>query len=108
MSPFGNPIYLTNGPFGNPIFLPKVGLLGSQACTRKKSIILNYEQLFSSVFSTFHGQKLIFLNLFLHCSVRTKKLLNKKVKKLEKNLESIFFGFKNCFFRASCFGLFRF
>ena len=42
---------------------PKMGLLGSQAST-KKSPILNYEQLFSSVFSTFHGQKnmsLIFL-----------------------------------------------
>jgi hypothetical protein len=38
---------------------------------------MNYEQLLSLVFSCFHGQKFKFLKLFLHCSVRTKKLLNK-------------------------------
>ena len=76
------------------LFLPKMGLLGSQACTRKKSPILNYEQLFSSVFSTFHGQKII----FLHCSVRTKKLLNKKVKKIEKKIWKNFFWIKNWVF----------
>jgi hypothetical protein len=42
------------------------------------------------------------------CSVRTKKLLNKKVKKYEKKLGSIFAGLKTGFFRASCFGLFWF
>ena len=38
------------------LFLPKMGLLGSQASTRKKS---NYElwASFELVFSTFHGQK---------------------------------------------------
>ena len=36
------------------LFLAKMGLLGRQAVLEKKS---NYEQLFSSVFSTFHGQK---------------------------------------------------
>ena len=30
--------------------------------------------LFGVVFSCFHGQKNIFSNIFLHCSVRTKKL----------------------------------
>jgi hypothetical protein len=75
-----------------------MGLLGSQACTRKKSPILNYEQLLSSVFSTFYEQKFIFLDFFLQCSVRTKKLLNKKVKKKKKYLVSIFFGLKTvCF-----------
>ena len=45
---------------GEPIkflFLPKMGLLGSQACTEKKSVV-NSEQLFRAVFSCFHGQKL--------------------------------------------------
>ena len=40
----------------NSIFLPKIGLLGSQTSTRKKSI-MNYELLLSSVFLTFHGQE---------------------------------------------------
>jgi hypothetical protein len=89
------------------LFLPKMGLLGSQAVL-EKSPILNYEQLFSSVFSTFHWQKIIFFNFFLHCSVRTKKLLNKEGKKIEKIFGRIFFGLKTGFFRASCFGLFWF
>ena len=43
------------------LFLTKMGLLGSQTVhTRKKSPILNYEQLFSSVFLTFHGQNFFF------------------------------------------------
>jgi hypothetical protein len=37
-----------------------MGLLGSQAVL-EKSPILNYEQLFSSVSSIFHGQKSCFL-----------------------------------------------
>jgi hypothetical protein len=73
-----------------------MGLLGSQAVLEKRPI-LNYEQLFSSVFSTFHGQKFIFLNFFLHCSVRTKKLLNKKVKIFFKKIGRIFFGLKTVF-----------
>jgi hypothetical protein len=71
------------------LFLPKMGLLGSQAVLEKKA---NYEQLFSSVFSSFHGQRFIFLNLFLHCSVRTKKLLNRKVKKNMKKIWEVFLG----------------
>ena len=79
------------------LFLPKMGLLGSQAVLEKKSPILYYEQLFSSVFSTFHGQNFIFSIYFLHCSVCTKKLLNKKVKKIETNFGRIFFGLKTVF-----------
>jgi hypothetical protein len=51
------------------------------------------------------GKNLFFLKMFLHCSVRTKK---EKLKKVLKNLESIFLGLKAVFFRASCFGLFWF
>ena len=39
------------------LFLPKSGLLGSQASTRKENPIMNYELLVSSVFSTFHEKK---------------------------------------------------
>ena len=51
---------------GQPIkflFLPKMGLLGSQASTKKKSI-MNYELLLREVFScTFFGLKIVFLGL---------------------------------------------
>ena len=46
----------------------------------KKMLVVNYEQLLRAIFSCFHGQKLNFLNFFLHCRVRTKKLLDTKVK----------------------------
>jgi hypothetical protein len=85
-----------------------MGLLGSQACTRKKSPILNYEQLFSSGFSTFYGQKFISLIFFYIVASALKSCLIKKLKKIEKNLGSIFFWLKTVFFRASCFGLFWF
>jgi hypothetical protein len=91
---------------GEPIkflFLPKMGLLGSHAGNEKKMLVVNYEQLFRAVFSCFHGQKLRFL-FFLHFRVRTKRLLDTKVKFFFKNLESIFGGLKIVFFRASCFG----
>ena len=42
----------------------------------QKFPIMNYEQLLISVFSCFHGQNLI-KKKKLHCSVLTKKLLNK-------------------------------
>ena len=80
------------------LFLPKIGLLGSQACTTKKSPILNYEQLLSSVFSTFHGQKFIFWIYFLHCSVCTKNLPNRKVNFFFFLNWKEFFWVKNCFF----------
>jgi hypothetical protein len=51
------------------------------------------------------GKNLFIFKKKLHCSVRTKKLLNKKY---EKNLGSILGGLKTVFFRASCFGLFWF
>ena len=63
---------------------------------------MNSEQLLRAVFSCFHVQKLNFLNFFLHCRVRTKKLLDTKVK--NKKIGKYFGGVKNCFFRASCFG----
>jgi hypothetical protein len=59
-------------------------------------MVVNYEQLFSC----FHRQKLIIF--FLHCRVRTEKLLDTKAKK--KKLGSIFWGLRFGFFRASCFG----
>jgi hypothetical protein len=46
-----------------------------------KNPIMNYEQLLSSVFSCFHGQKFRFLKKILHCSVCTILLLNIKKKK---------------------------
>ena len=75
------PISAKNGPFRQP---------GS---TRKKSPVLNCEQLFSSVFSTFHGQKIYFSN----CSVRTKKLLDRKVINNWKKIRKNFFGCKTVF-----------
>ena len=63
-------------------------------------LVVNYEQLLRAVFSCFHGQKLNFLKIVLHCRVRTKKLLDKKVKfkKKKRNLGSISGGVKNWFF----------
>ena len=57
---------------------------------------MNYEQLLRAVFSCFHGQKLNFFNFFLHCRVRTKKLLDTKVI-FFFNLGSIFLGLKIVF-----------
>ena len=57
-------------------------------------------------FQLFMGKKLFFLDYFLHCSVRTKKLLNKKVEKIQKKFGRIFFGLKTVFFRARCFWFF--
>ena len=60
---------------GEPIeflFLPKMSLLGSQASTEKKKLVVNNEQLLRAVFSCFHG------HFLLDSSVPTKKLSNKK------------------------------
>jgi hypothetical protein len=67
-------------------------------------LVVNYEQLLRDVFSCFHGQKFNFSKQFLHCRVRTKKLLDTKVEKMLKEFWNYFWGVKNCFFRASCFG----
>ena len=67
---------------GQPIeflFLPNMGLLGNQAGIKKKLVVVNYEQLLRVVFSCFDGQKLNFFKFFLHCSIRTKKLLDTNV-----------------------------
>jgi hypothetical protein len=61
-------------------------------------LVVNYEQLLRAVFSCFHGQKLNFLKIVLHCRVRTKKLLDKKVKKFLKKFGKNFLGVKNWFF----------
>jgi hypothetical protein len=67
-------------------------------------MVVNYEQLLRAVFSYFHGQKFDFL-FFLHCSIRTKKLLKIKVLKKVKNFGKYFFALiKNWFFRVACFG----
>ena len=64
---------------------------------KKKMLVVNTEQLLRTVFSCFHGQKLN-VNFFLHCRVRTKKLLDTKVIFFFFNLGSIFGGAKNwCF-----------
>ena len=60
----------------------------------------NFWELFFHVFM----RKNFIFNFFLHCSVRTKKLLKIQVKKIFKKLGSIFFGLKTGLFRASCFG----
>ena len=52
------------------------------------------KQLFEVVFSCFEDQKFNFSIFFLYCSVRTKKLLNKKQKKIEKKLGKKFLGEK--------------
>ena len=54
-----------------------------------KNPIMNYEQLFSSVFSCFHGLKFRFKEKNLHCSVLTKKFVN--IKKKEKKFLKFFF-----------------
>ena len=60
-------------------------------------LVVNYEQLLRTVFSCFHGQKLNFLQFFLHCRVRTKKLLDTKVKKNSKKIWKYFWGVKIVF-----------
>jgi hypothetical protein len=52
---------------------------------KKKLLVVNYEQLLRAVFSCFHGQNYFFLFFFLHCRACTKKLLDTKVEKFEKN-----------------------
>ena len=63
---------------------------------KKKMLFVNYEQLLKAVFSCFHGQKFNFNN-FIHFRVRTKKLLDTKVKKKIKKIGKYFWGFKNWF-----------
>ena len=46
----------------------------------------------------------MFWKIFLHCRVRTKKLLDTKVKLKKKNLGKNFLELKTGFFRASFFG----
>ena len=62
-------------------------------------LVVNYEQLLRAVFSCFRGHF-----FYLHCRVRTKKLLDTKVRKKNKKFGKYFWGFKNWFFKASCFG----
>jgi hypothetical protein len=45
-----------------------------------------------------YGQKFNFSKQFLHCRVRTKKLLDTKVEKMLKEFWNYFLGVKNCFF----------
>ena len=56
----------------------------------KKIAVVNYEQLL-------RGKIYFFKFFLLHCRVRTKKLLDKKVNLFFKNLGSIFFGLKSFF-----------
>ena len=74
-----------NFQYGKSIF----GHMGRSKKAAQKNPIMNYEQLLSTVFSCFHGQKFKLFEKILHCSVRTKKLLNriffKKFKNLKKN-----------------------
>jgi hypothetical protein len=72
-----------------------MGLFGSQAGNEKKLLVVNYEQLLRAVFSCFHGQNFIFY--FLHCRVRTEKLLDTKVKKKIKKFGKYFRGLKIVF-----------
>jgi hypothetical protein len=62
--------------------------MGRAKKAAQKKPIMNYEQLLSLFFSCFHGQKFKFKKKSLHCSVRTKKLLNKNKKKFKKNLKN--------------------
>ena len=85
---------------GEPIkflFLPKLGLLGSQASTMKKKLIVNCEQLLRDVFHVFMDKMFVFLIFCLHCSVPTKKFLKIKVKKKYIFWE-VFFWIKNWVF----------
>ena len=61
--------------------------MGSSKEAAPKYPIMNYEQLLSSVFPSFHGLKNNLKFCWTYCSVRTKKMLNIKVKfKKKKNL----------------------
>ena len=59
-------------------------------------LVVNYEQLLRAVFSCFHGQKLI-LDVFFTFRVRTKKLLDTKVKFFLKIWEVFLGGLKFVF-----------
>ena len=63
-----------------------------------KKVWADYEQLLREVFSTFCGQKKIKFFFWKHCSVCTKKLHRKKVKKNYFFLGRIFFFRKTSFF----------
>ena len=73
--------------------------MGSTKKATKKNPIMNYEQLLSSVFTCFHGQKFEIKKKKLHCSVRTKKLLNIK-KEFEFEFFYFFYFFK--YFLIGC------
>ena len=60
---------------------------------------------FEAVFLCFHGQKINLKCFWKYCSIRTKKLHRVKVKKLKKNLGSIFYRGKTRFFRAKNFNV---
>ena len=63
-------------------------------------LVVNYEQILRAVFSCFHGQKpYIFIFYIVGFEIQ-----NTKVKKNLKRFGKYFFGVKNVFFRASCFG----
>ena len=66
----------------------------------EKGVWADSEQLFWVVFSIFHGQKKIFFEFFLHCSVRTEKLHKIKLKFFKKIFGNKFYLRKTTFFRA--------
>ena len=75
------------------------GLLAvAQAGQWEKGVWADSEQLFWVVFSIFHGQKKIFFEFFLHCSVRTEKLHKIKLKFFKKNFGKGKLSQKNQFF----------
>ena len=57
----------------------------------EKVVWADSEQLFWVVFSIFHGQKKIFFEFILHCSVRTEKLHKIKLKFFKKNFGKKFY-----------------
>ena len=64
----------------------------------KKMLVVNYEQLLRAVFFMFSWAFYFLFFFNLHCRVRTKKLLDTKVKFFLKNLGSILGGLKIVFF----------
>jgi hypothetical protein len=81
-----------------------MGLLGSQAGNEKNCWLWILSNFLGPFFHVFMGKIFFFLNSFLPCRVRTKKLLDTKIKKFKKEFGKIFFIIKNSFFRTSCFG----
>ena len=90
------------------LILPKMGLLVSQAVLEKKVQFWIMSNFLAPFFQLFISKNLFFFEFFYIVASALKSCIIKKLKKIEKNLGSIFFGLKTGFFRASCFGLFWF